>query len=46
MICIRNTAKKKGEPVKDSYYRLIFRTEFNMDFHIPKTDRCNRTWLK
>ena len=34
--------EEKGEPVKDSYYRLIFRTEFNMDFHIPKTDQCNR----
>ena len=29
------------EPVKDSYYRRIFNTEFNIDFHVPKTDRCD-----
>lgn len=30
----------KTEPVTSSYYRYIFCTEFNIHFHIPKTDRC------
>lgn len=29
------------QPVKDSQYRKIFNTEFNLGFHIPKTDRCD-----
>lgn len=28
------------EPVKESFYRNIFCNEFNLDFHIPKSDRC------
>lgn len=27
-------------PVKSSMYRRIFCTEFNLDFHKPKSDRC------
>ncbi|KAJ8914063.1 hypothetical protein NQ315_017584 [Exocentrus adspersus] len=27
-------------PVKESMYRYIFCTEFNIDFHKPKSDRC------
>ena len=30
------------EPVKQSYYRFIFKTEFNLAFHQPKKDRCDR----
>ncbi|XP_056310757.1 uncharacterized protein LOC130222157 [Danio aesculapii] len=29
-------------PVKESYYRLIFNTEFNLSFHAPKKDRCDQ----
>jgi len=33
---------KDGEiPVKSSYYRNIFVTEYNLDFHVPKSDRCD-----
>ena len=28
-------------PLKESYYRFIFNTEFNIGFHKPKTDRCD-----
>ena len=28
--------------VKSSYYRYIFNTCFNIDFHVPKTDRCEK----
>jgi hypothetical protein len=28
------------QPVKSSMYRKIFSTEFNLDFHHPKSDRC------
>ena len=28
-------------PVKRSYYRYIFCSEFNLDFHQPKKDRCD-----
>ena len=30
------------EPVKQSYYRFIFKTEFNLAFHQPKKDRRDR----
>ena len=29
-------------PVKESFYRFIFNSEFNISFHIPKSDRCDR----
>ena len=32
---------QQDKHVKESYYRFLFRTEFNMDFHVPKTDRCD-----
>ena len=28
--------------VKSTYYRYIFNTCYNIDFHIPKTDRCEK----
>ena len=34
--------KENREFVKSSYYRSIFTTCFNIDFHIPKTDRCEK----
>ena len=34
---------KENKPyVKSSYYRTIFNTKFNIDFHVPKSDRCDR----
>ena len=30
------------DPVKESFYRYIFRTEYNIDFHQPKKDRCEK----
>ena len=34
-------AKKDENPVKLSYYREIFSTEFNLAFQRPKKDRCD-----
>lgn len=28
-------------PAKSHLYRNIFNTEFNLDFHVPKKDRCD-----
>ena len=28
-------------PVKESFYRNIFSTEYNLHFHVPKKDRCD-----
>lgn len=28
-------------PAKSHLYRIIFNTEFNLDFHVPKKDRCD-----
>lgn len=34
---------EKGLPrVKSSYYRYVFNNEFNIGFHVPKTDRCEK----
>ena len=33
-------ATKGIEPVKESYYRHVFDTEFNLSFHRPKKDYC------
>lgn len=34
---------EQGEtPVKESYYRNIFNTEFNLKFHHPHSDTCNK----
>ena len=30
------------EPVKCSFYRHVFNTEFNFEFHKPKSDRCDK----
>lgn len=29
-------------PVKESFYRFIFNSEFNLSFHIPKKDSCDQ----
>lgn len=35
-------AEKTNDPLKSSYYRYIFCTKFNLDFHQPKSDRCGK----
>lgn len=32
---------KNATPVKESYYRTVFNTEFNLRFHHPHSDTCN-----
>ena len=34
--------KEKQPYVKSSFYRYVFNTSFNIDFHLPKTDRCEK----
>ena len=34
--------KEKFSYVKSSYYRYVFNTSFNINFHVPKTDRCEK----
>ena len=34
--------EKNMEHVKQSFYRFIFNTEFNLAFHRPKKDRCDK----
>ena len=34
--------KEKNTYVKSLYYRYIFNTSFNINFHVPKTDRCEK----
>ena len=34
--------KKKFSYVESSYYRYVFNTSFNINFHVPKTDRCEK----
>nr|CAH7727756.1 unnamed protein product [Callosobruchus chinensis] len=34
--------EKQELPVKESYYRFIFNTEFNLRFHKPYSDTCSR----
>ncbi|CAH1114904.1 unnamed protein product [Psylliodes chrysocephalus] len=34
--------EKQELPVKESYYRFIFNTEFNLRFHKPYNDTCSR----
>ena len=38
----RNFIENERPFVKSSYYRFIFNTSFNIGFHVPKTDRCER----
>lgn len=33
--------KHPAHVIKESIYRRIFVTEFNLDVHVPKKDRCN-----
>lgn len=35
-------AESNRSNVKESYYRMIFNTHFNLDFHVPKSDRCGK----
>ena len=37
---VEECIEKEIEPVKASYYRHIFDTEFNLSFHRPKKDFC------
>jgi len=30
------------QPVKESYYRHVFDTEFNLSFHQPRKDTCQK----
>ena len=34
--------KEKQPYVKSSFYGYVFNTSFNSDFHLPKTDRCEK----
>ncbi|CAH1100638.1 unnamed protein product [Psylliodes chrysocephalus] len=34
--------ERQEEPVKESYYRFVFNTEFNVKFHKPYSDTCSR----
>ena len=38
---VSNCEADKEIPVKSSYYRHVFVTEYNLDFHIPKSARCD-----
>lgn len=38
-------SRKKISPVKLSMYRHIFVTQFNLGFHIPKSDKCDKCEL-
>ena len=31
------------EPAKETLYRYIFISEYNLDFHRPKIDSCNKS---
>lgn len=35
-------AEKMVKPEKISFYRYIFTTEFNLSFHRPNTDTCDK----
>lgn len=30
------------DPVKESFYMHVFNTNFNLDFHHPKSDKCGQ----
>ena len=34
-------ANSVHSPVSESYYRLVFSTEFNLAFHMPMKDQCD-----
>ena len=39
----KEKCKKEKQPYeKSSFYCYIFSTLFNIDFHLPKTDRCEK----
>ena len=40
-LCKEKCLEINEEPVKESYYRFIFNTAYNIGFHKPKTDRCD-----
>ncbi|CAH1106990.1 unnamed protein product [Psylliodes chrysocephalus] len=39
---IEHCTEKNLDPVKHSYYRHIFNTEFNLRFHRPNSDTCSK----
>lgn len=42
MIYKRKCLEEGSTPVKESFYRFIFNSEFNLSFHIPKKYRCDQ----
>lgn len=38
----RKCLEEGSTPVKESFYRFIFNSEFNLSFHIPKKERCDQ----
>ena len=43
---VERCLKKKHEPTKQWFYSKVFNNEFNLDFHVPKSDRCDRCELR
>ena len=39
---VENCRKENEDPISLSYYRNVFNTDFNIGFHKPKSDRCDR----
>ena len=38
---IETNSEEEAKKVKESYFRFIFNTQFNLSFHRPKMDRCD-----
>ena len=39
---VESCEKNNINPVKISYYRKIFNNNYNLGFHVPKSDRCDK----
>ena len=39
---VKKSTDDQVDPVKEWLYRNIFKTEYNLDFHRPKKDRCEK----
>ena len=39
---VKKSTDDQVDPVKEWLYRNIFKTEYNLDFHCPKKDRCEK----